>query len=61
MKTIVEDIKWALATNDLDKVKLLSEQATERIAETSIRIEKGKGNLTPGTLEKSDRRLRKAR
>lgn len=58
---MVEESKLVLATNDVEKMKLLSEQDTERITETSVRIEKGKGNLTPGTLEKSDRRLRKVR
>ncbi|WJE84515.1 DUF5667 domain-containing protein [Bacillus sp. DX3.1] len=57
---MVEDIKMALATNDLEKAKLLSEQAAERIAEASVLIEKGKGDLTQDTLEKGAEDLEKA-
>ncbi|WP_255266699.1 DUF5667 domain-containing protein [Bacillus cereus] len=52
---MVEDIKMVLATNDLEKAKLLSEQTAVRIAEASVRIEKGKGDLTQDTLEKVDK------
>ncbi|WP_033798656.1 DUF5667 domain-containing protein [Bacillus pseudomycoides] len=60
VKTMVEDIKMALATNDLEKAKLLSEQAAERITEASVLIEKGKGDLTQDTLEKAVEDLKKA-
>jgi len=60
VKTMVEDMKMALATNDLEKAKLLSEQAAERITEASVLIEKGKGDLTQDTLEKAAEDLEKA-
>ncbi|PGZ94373.1 hypothetical protein COE51_22880, partial [Bacillus pseudomycoides] len=60
VKTTMEDIKMALATNDLDKAKLLSEQAAERIAEAGVLIDKGKDDLTQETLEKAAEDLEKA-
>ena len=60
VKTMVEDIKMALASNDLEKAKLLSEQAAERIAEASVLNEKGKDDLTQDTLEKAAEDLEKA-
>ncbi|MBY0600434.1 DUF5667 domain-containing protein [Bacillus bingmayongensis] len=60
VKTMVEDIKTALAINDLEKAKLLSKKAVERIAEASVLIEKRKGDLTQDILEKSAEDLEKA-
>jgi hypothetical protein len=60
VKTMVEDIRLALATNDLDKAKLLSEQAAERIAEARVLIQEGKDDLTQNTLEKAAENLEKA-
>ncbi|WP_379969703.1 DUF5667 domain-containing protein [Ectobacillus sp. sgz5001026] len=53
VKTTVEQIRLALATNDLDKAKLLSEQAAERIAEANVLNEKGNDTLTQDTLQKA--------
>lgn len=53
VKTTVEQIRLALATNDLDKAKLLSEQAAERIAEANVLNEKGNDTLTQDTLNKA--------
>ncbi|MEH6851637.1 DUF5667 domain-containing protein, partial [Bacillus pseudomycoides] len=60
VKTMVEDIKMALANNDLAKAKLLSEQAKERIAEAGVLMQKGKDDFTKDTLEKAAENLEKA-
>ncbi|MCM3735175.1 DUF5667 domain-containing protein [Bacillus cytotoxicus] len=60
VKTMVEDIKMALANNDLDKAKLLSEQASERIAEADVLMEKGQDGFTQDSLEKAAENLEKA-
>ncbi|UOY93921.1 DUF5667 domain-containing protein [Ectobacillus sp. JY-23] len=60
IKTMMEDIRLALATNDLDKAKLLSEQAAERIAEARVLIQEGKDNYTQDTLKEAADKLEKA-
>ncbi len=49
-KTMVEKIKLALADNDLEKAKLLSEFAAERMAEAQVLLKDGKENLLQETL-----------
>ncbi|MFD3447821.1 DUF5667 domain-containing protein [Microbacteriaceae bacterium 4G12] len=60
VKTMKEQIRLALAKKDLDKAKVLSELAAERIAEAQVLIEQGKDNLVQDTLHKAAENLDKA-
>ncbi|MBO9129740.1 DUF5667 domain-containing protein [Bacillus sp. 165] len=60
VKTMVEKIKLALADNDLEKAKLLSTFAAERMAEAQVLLKEGKEDLLKETLNAAVSNLDKA-